>query len=181
MDLTLTPWRPDLCCRDLSQVPFDKLAERQIVNICLDVDNTLARRDSWQIEPQLLETLQGALKAGFIHKLCLLSNIGWGSRRKRRVQQMAAQLGTEYYFAARFWEHKPRSLPFRRALHMMEAQPAQTAIIGDQLFTDIAGGNKVGLYTILVRPLGPDHWSTRLSGRRLREARILRALGLEGT
>lgn len=64
---------------------------------------------------------------------------------------------------------------------MMEAQPAQTAIIGDQLFTDIAGGNKLGLYTILVRPLGPDHWSTRLSGRRLREARILRALGLEGT
>ncbi|HOS42632.1 MAG TPA: YqeG family HAD IIIA-type phosphatase, partial [Armatimonadota bacterium] len=30
-----------------------------------------------------------------------------------------------------------------------------TAIIGDQLFTDIWGGKRLGLYTILVSPLSP--------------------------
>ncbi len=62
---------------------------------------------------------------------------------------------------------------------MMNSQPENTAIIGDQIFTDVLGGKRLGLYTILVRPLGEDHWTTRLTGRRRREIRILKRLGFE--
>ncbi len=30
------------------------------------------------------------------------------------------------------------------------------AIIGDRVFTDVLAGNRLGLYTVLVRPLGVD-------------------------
>ncbi|HOF86860.1 MAG TPA: HAD hydrolase-like protein, partial [Armatimonadota bacterium] len=43
----------------------------------------------------------------------------------------------------------------RRAMAMLETTPDTTAIIGDQLFTDIWGGKRLGLYTILVSPLSP--------------------------
>jgi predicted HAD superfamily phosphohydrolase YqeG len=35
----------------------------------------------------------------------------------------------------------------------MNTAPAHTAIVGDQMFTDILGGNRSGIYTIMVRPL----------------------------
>ncbi len=47
---------------------------------------------------------------------------------------------------------KPRRGALRRALSVMGTAPETTALVGDQLFTDILGGNRLGLYTILVRP-----------------------------
>jgi len=35
----------------------------------------------------------------------------------------------------------------------MALKPSQVAVVGDQVFTDILGGNRLGLYTILVCPL----------------------------
>jgi HAD superfamily phosphatase (TIGR01668 family) len=48
---------------------------------------------------------------------------------------------------------KPRRRAFRRALHIMELTSQETAVIGDQIFTDVLGGNRLGLYTILVTPI----------------------------
>ena len=42
---------------------------------------------------------------------------------------------------------------FRRAMARCAAQPAQTAIVGDQIFTDIWGGNRAGVLTLLVKPI----------------------------
>lgn len=46
-------------------------------------------------------------------------------------------------------------------------------VIGDQLFTDIFGGNLLGMTTVLVKPLGRDPWWNVIRGRRRRERRIL--------
>ena len=35
----------------------------------------------------------------------------------------------------------------------MGAEKGQTAIVGDQVFTDILGGNRAGISTILVEPI----------------------------
>ncbi len=44
------------------------------------------------------------------------------------------------------------------------ARPEETAMIGDQLLTDIRGGNRCGLYTILVMPINPrEWWGTKLN------------------
>ena len=48
---------------------------------------------------------------------------------------------------------KPFYSSFQKALHHLEATPEETVIVGDQLLTDVLGGNKAGLYTILVVPI----------------------------
>jgi predicted HAD superfamily phosphohydrolase YqeG len=35
----------------------------------------------------------------------------------------------------------------------METEVQQTAVIGDQMLTDVLGGNRMGLFTILVLPI----------------------------
>ena len=48
---------------------------------------------------------------------------------------------------------KPRRRAFLRALEVMGSSAEETAVIGDQVFTDILGGNRMGLFTILVVPI----------------------------
>jgi hypothetical protein len=61
---------------------------------------------------------------------------------------------------------------------MMGTTPAQTAMIGDQLLTDILGGNRLGLYTILVTPIGTQEFPTTRLINRVIERLLLRLLGL---
>ncbi|MNO02765.1 hypothetical protein D3C81_2232660 [compost metagenome] len=35
----------------------------------------------------------------------------------------------------------------------MQLGPEATAVVGDQMLTDVLGGNRLGLYTILVAPV----------------------------
>ncbi len=42
---------------------------------------------------------------------------------------------------------------FRRALRDMELQKDEVVVIGDQLLTDVLGGNRLGVYTVLVVPV----------------------------
>ena len=172
-------YTPDLYCHNIADVPFASLAKKNIVNICLDVDNTLAKRDSLLIDYQTIKALDNARKKGHIKNICIVSNIIWGHSREERVRKIAEQLEIEHYFAARFWERKPGAKPFLEAMRMMNSQPENTAMMGDQIFTDFLGGKRLGLYTILVRPLGEDHWTTRLTGRRRREMHILKHIGFE--
>ncbi|NMA92200.1 MAG: HAD hydrolase-like protein, partial [Firmicutes bacterium] len=63
--------------------------------------------------------------------------------------RLAGELG----IPAIWYAIKPRRGAFRRAIKEMGLRPGQVAVIGDQIFTDILGGNRLGLYTILVTPL----------------------------
>ena len=48
---------------------------------------------------------------------------------------------------------KPNPKAFRRGAQALNLPPEQVGMVGDQLFTDVLGGNLAGLHTILVRPL----------------------------
>lgn len=60
---------------------------------------------------------------------------------------------------------KPHPRLLREALARLGVRPAQTAIVGDQVATDVAAGRAAGLYTILVRTgVGtPGHRTARLA------------------
>ena len=77
--------------------------------------------------------------------LFLLSN----SRKPGRAQRFAEALGIPYEGHA----GKPKSGGFRRAMDRMGVTPAETAIVGDQIFTDIWGGNNAGVLPLLVHPI----------------------------
>lgn len=77
--------------------------------------------------------------------LFILSN----NRHESRPRTFAQALDVPYIGHA----GKPKTASFRRAMEQMQVGPEQTAIVGDQVFTDVLGGNRAGVATILVKPI----------------------------
>lgn len=145
---------PDLFVDSITAVEVTELRERGIEGIILDLDNTLLGRAESEMGTDVREWLEQAKAVRL--KLCINSN----SDRWERVRA----IGEELAIPRLAWASKPRRWGFRRAMQFMGTLPPTTAVIGDQIFTDVLGGNRLGLYTILVRPLrGDDFVTTRLS------------------
>jgi hypothetical protein len=60
---------------------------------------------------------------------------------------------------------KPRRSALRRVVAELDLPHAKVAIVGDRVFTDVLAGNRLGLYTVLVKPVDAhgqpcrhDHW-----------------------
>ncbi len=49
---------------------------------------------------------------------------------------------------------------FMGALKKLKGKPSNTCVIGDQIFTDILGCNRCGIYTMLVDPISSREFST---------------------
>ncbi len=138
------------------------LGARGIRGVILDLDNTIVPWGHWHAAPELPVWIAAARDAGL--RLCIVSN-----NAGPRVRHLAGVLGLPVVAGAL----KPRRAALRRALRLLGTTPLTTALIGDQLFTDILGGNRLGLHTILVRPQsGRDFPLTRLV--RLAERLLLR-------
>lgn len=108
----------------------------------IDLDNTLLAWGSDELDQEVRDWVKLALEAGL--KICILSNT-----RSYRVAYYALQLGVPYVGVAR----KPTSTAALGAMRLLECSAQDTVIIGDQLFTDILLGNRLGMYTVLVKPL----------------------------
>jgi uncharacterized protein len=134
--------RPDEYRRSLFAIDLDRLHQRGIRAIIVDLDNTLVPWNDPHPTEQLLHWLTGARARGFA--VCICSN-----NRGRRVEEFAGALGIPFVARA----IKPSRRGFRRAMELLGVRPAETAVIGDQLFTDVVGGNRAGAYTILVQPM----------------------------
>jgi uncharacterized protein len=160
---------PNLMVESLHDINFDELKEAGVRGVIFDLDNTIIPWDSTDMCPRISLLLREMLAKGF--KVSIVSN-NWHNR----VKEIALQL--ELPFVSR--AYKPAKTGFRRALAAMELEPAETVVIGDQLFTDILGGNRLGLRTIWVKPLTSREFIGTKIHRRFEKlaVRILRAKGL---
>lgn len=136
--------------------------------ILMDLDETLLPREMLDITPILYTFIEGLKEQGF--KFYLLSN----SFHPERVKHVAHTFDISYSTLS----GKPLPFAFRSALKELNATPEECVVIGDQLFMDILGGNLLGIYTILVRPMSHEKfWLKRLM--RICERLVLRQLKLE--
>ncbi|MGI6128550.1 MAG: YqeG family HAD IIIA-type phosphatase [bacterium] len=133
---------PDLYLSSVFNLPLDQLRELGIKGLIFDLDNTLLNWNMYQVTPEARELFGRLEQAGFCS--CLVSN-----NKRDRVEAVAKVLGLPAISKAR----KPRRRAFRQAMATLGTTKEETAVIGDQLFTDVLGGNRLGLYTILVVPL----------------------------
>jgi len=81
-------------------------------------------------------------KIGF--RIMFLSN-----NNEKRVVRFNQKIGADYIFKA----GKPSKKSYLRAMQRMGTTKENTVFIGDQLFTDILGAKRAGIYTYLVRPI----------------------------
>jgi len=149
---------PDMLIPHVSEISPALLAERHGIRaVICDLDNTLAEWRSEQIAEEVTWWLEQMTKAGM--KICIASN----THNMGRLKRVATQLNIKHVPSN---AGKPGTAGLKRALSLMEAHPGEAAMVGDQLFTDIVAGNRLGLMTILVNPLSPREFlGTRLITR----------------
>jgi uncharacterized protein len=152
---------PDISLNNIFEIDIDQLEKQGIRGIITDMDNTLVPWSDRNVYPRLAEWFADLKARGF--KLIIVSN-----NSKDRGTQLAQELD----IPAIWYAIKPRRRAFRTALQIMSLSPEQVAVVGDQVLTDVLGGNRLGLYTILVTPISEKEFIwTRLT--RLLERLIL--------
>lgn len=153
----------------------ETLRARGFSALIIDLDNTLARWNDASCAPEVANWLQAVRRAGL--GVCIVSNNG-----PERVRSFCAGLDAGLIWIAH--AGKPARGAYLRAVEQLGCHPGQVAVIGDQVFTDVFGGNRAGLFTVLVRPLGRREFPAtrlvrlveRLWLRRLQRWGALRAL-----
>ncbi|MCR4419636.1 MAG: YqeG family HAD IIIA-type phosphatase [Clostridia bacterium] len=157
--------QPDLQVNRLTDVPLESLWHRGIRALIVDLDNTVTYWNSPVISETVQAWFRAARERGFA--LCLSSN-----NVRTRAAGIAQTLQVPVVSGAR----KPRRRAFRQMLEILGSRPEETAVIGDQVFTDVLGGKRLGLYTVLVRPLGSQEFLLTRFLRRL-ERLVMRYWG----
>ncbi len=153
---------PDLTARSAPEIDLAGLATRGIRGLIVDLDNTLLPRDTGVMPDAHVRWIRSAADHGLA--VCLVSN-NW----HRIVREVAHEFGLPIVARA----VKPLPFAFWRALAVIGLEAREVAVIGDQVFTDVLGGNLVGCLTILVEPLSSHDLPHTLVLRRL-ESLIMR-------
>lgn len=133
---------PKLDVKTIYDIDFKKLYEQGLRGVIFDIDNTLVPYDQHQPSKENEALFKHLHDIGF--KICLISN-----NNKLRVDQYNQALD----MTAISNGLKPFRKNFLKALMIMSLSANQVIMVGDQMFTDVLGGNRVGLYTILVKPI----------------------------
>lgn len=153
--------------KSIHDIDLVKLYESGKRLILTDLDNTLVS----YVEPLPTEEIrlfkQKCDEIGLT--LVIISN-----NNEKRVKHFADELGVTYLAKA--------LKPFRRAYRMltMDYRPDEVVIIGDQILTDIVGGNRMGFYTILVDAIdyNTESWKTKFN--RFFERIIIKKFKIKG-
>lgn len=146
---------PDKHVPSVYDIDFDTLRKQGIRGVITDLDNTLVAWNKPDATPELVGWLDRLQENGF--EVMIVSN-----NKQTRVSAFADPLAVPFIHRAK----KPRRQAYLKALRHMDVSMEETVVVGDQLFTDVLGGNRLGFYTILVVPIAPtDGFFTRLNRR----------------
>ncbi|MCM1335635.1 MAG: YqeG family HAD IIIA-type phosphatase [Bacteroides sp.] len=134
-------FRPTLWIRNVLAIDAAFLRENGIDALVLDLDNTLSMHGNPAAEEGVTEWLAEMRALGV--PMMVVSN-----NSARRVAPLAKKLGLAFISSGT----KPLPFGIKRAIRRLGVAPARTAVVGDQIFTDVMGGNFAGTKTILVEP-----------------------------
>ena len=62
-----------------------------------------------------------------------------------------------------YFAKKPLKTGLLKAQKELQEKPENVAVVGDQIFTDVLGGNRCKMFTILIEPIAEkDIWLTKV-------------------
>lgn len=134
---------PDHYFDTVYEVTPELLVARGIKGLILDIDNTLVPYEIPTPTEENVAWLKGMWDSGI--KTAFVSN-----NHQDRVELYNKELGCPAFFDS----GKPLKKACKRALDAMGLTEKETAIIGDQVFTDVVAGrnSRLGM-AILVKPI----------------------------
>lgn len=137
---------------NVREIEIEFLRKNNIKALILDVDNTLIDYDK-NLDENTIKWAEDLKKEGI--KLYILSN----SNKKEKVETVAQKLKIEYEYFGK----KPLKTGFKKVQKKLKENPENIGVVGDQIFTDVLGGNRCKMFTILVEPIAEkDIWITLL-------------------
>jgi uncharacterized protein len=120
----------------------EMLARYQIEGLVLDVDDTIVPIGTAIAQPELAIWIEEIRQ---IVPLWLVTN----NPSHVRIGAIADSLSLPYFLSAA----KPSRRKLRQAAAEMKLEPSRIAMVGDRIFTDVLGGNRMGMFTILIEPI----------------------------
>ncbi len=134
-------FKPGIWIKNVLSIDEDFLKQHGIDALILDLDNTLSMHGDPAAEQGIPEWLDKMHGLGV--KMMVVSN-----NTTRRVAPLAGKLGLPFIANGA----KPLTIGITRALRILGTDRERTAVVGDQIFTDVMGGNLAHTQTILVEP-----------------------------
>ena len=142
---------PNLYLKKVEDIKIETLIKNKIKLIILDVDNTLI--DYYKnLSEEVIKWAKEMKGQGI--KLYILSN----TNNKEKVKNVAEELDIQY----KNFAMKPLKKGFKFIEKQTNIKPENIAVVGDQIFTDVLGGNRSNMFTILVDPIDnkKEYWYT---------------------
>jgi len=137
------------------QINYAALAEKGVRGVLFDIDNTLVPHGA-VVTQEAIGLFKELRSLGL--KTCLISN-----NQEPRVRPFAEAVDSLFLCNA----HKPSRKGYEHALSIMQEEPEDIVFVGDQIFTDIYGANRAGIYSILTEPIHPKEEIQIVVKRRL--------------
>lgn len=157
---------PDLYVKSISNITASMLSDKGMEAVVLDVDNTLAPHNDPNPTENVKKFLADMRKNNI--KICVVSN-----NCKDRVEPFCQRTGIEYFV----WDAlKPKAYGYLKAAEIMGTAADKIVAIGDQIFTDILGGNRAGCYTVMVEPIDLKSENPFIKFKRILEKPFLKKI-----
>ena len=142
---------PNTYIDKITKITIDFLIKNKLKVLILDMDNTLIDKNQ-NISEEIINWVKELKGQGT--KFYILSN----TNNKAKVEKVSKKLGIPYKYFAK----KPLKSGFLKIQKEIREKPERIAVIGDQIFTDVIGGNRCNMYTILVDPINKkEYWYTK--------------------
>ncbi len=125
------------------EINFEEFYKKGYRGVIFDIDNTLVEHGA-PADDRAVEFFKRLKKIGF--KFMMISN-----NKEPRVKMFCDAVGAPYIYKA----GKPKPDNYYKAMEKMGTNNKNTLFVGDQIFTDVWGANKAGIYSILVKPIDP--------------------------
>ena len=141
---------PQAYFKNVKDITIQFLMQNKIKALILDVDNTLI--DYYKnLSEEVVEWANNLQGQGI--KMYILSN----TNKREKVENVAKKLEIPYKLFAK----KPSKTGFLKIKEELNIEPENIGVVGDQIFTDVIGGNRCNMFTILVDPVTQkDYWYT---------------------
>lgn len=154
---------PDYYYESVFIIPYNELRQKNIRGLIFDVDNTLAPYDIARPPAKVTALIRRLQRMGFT--VSLLSN-----NTEKRMRLFNEHLELPGIHNAM----KPLTSGIHRAMQAMGTNREETAIIGDQIFSDVWAGKNAHITTILVKPTSSRDIAT-VHIKRILERLVLKA------
>lgn len=139
----LESFYPDEYLKSIDEIDFEIYYKQGIRGIISDIDNTLVPH-GFPADEHIIKMFEKIHNLGM--DTCLISN-----NQKLRVKPFAEEVHSKYIYDA----HKPSRKNYLKAMEMMGTDKASTLFLGDQIFTDVWGANRVGIHSIMLEKIHP--------------------------